>query len=230
MRSPLFLQRILDQVVLEHLLGQQLLQSRVLGLQVLEPLGIGHAHAAELAAPQVVGRLTEAMPSAQVLDRHAGLGFAQEADDLLFGKALLHVPSPRGRELDSKLRCYSNLGGRRVGGDDIPGGKGGVVQVAAVVVADGLLFAGDLEIDGVAPETGDADRGADREHALAIFGVVAVADPAAVGAQVAAQKAVVLGDIGGAGQVGDGEQAQGQQGRMQTHRKTPFSTAVAARQ
>ncbi|AAW73772.1 unknown protein [Xanthomonas oryzae pv. oryzae KACC 10331] len=113
MRSPLFLQRILDQVVLEHLLGQQLLQSRVLGLQVLEPLGIGHAHAAELAAPQVVGRLTEAMPSAQVLDRHAGLGFAQEADDLLFGKALLHVPSPRGRELDSKLRCYSKSGGRR---------------------------------------------------------------------------------------------------------------------
>ncbi|KTR16003.1 hypothetical protein NS64R_22075 [Enterobacter hormaechei subsp. xiangfangensis] len=80
----------------------------VLGLQVLEPLGIGHAHAAELAAPQVVGRLTEAMPSAQVLDRHAGLGFAQEADDLLFGKALLYVQSPRGRELDSKRRCYSN--------------------------------------------------------------------------------------------------------------------------
>ncbi|RBB22199.1 hypothetical protein BRO04_20200, partial [Xanthomonas oryzae pv. oryzae] len=80
------MQRILDQVVLEHLLGQQLLQSRVLGLQVLEPLGIGHAHAAELAAPQVVGSLTEAMPSAQVFDRHAGLGFAQEADDLLFGK------------------------------------------------------------------------------------------------------------------------------------------------
>ncbi|WP_290439238.1 integrase core domain-containing protein [Xanthomonas oryzae] len=51
------------------------------------------------------------MPSAQVLDRHAGLGFAQEADDLLFGKALLHVQSPRGRELDSKLRCYSKSGG-----------------------------------------------------------------------------------------------------------------------
>ncbi|AAW73613.1 unknown protein [Xanthomonas oryzae pv. oryzae KACC 10331] len=105
------MQRILDQVVLEHLLGQQLLQSRVLGLQVLEPLGIGHAHAAELAAPQVVRGLTEAMPSAQVLDRHAGLGFAQEADDLLFGKTLLHVQSPRGRELDSKRRCYSKSGG-----------------------------------------------------------------------------------------------------------------------
>ncbi|WP_226982459.1 hypothetical protein, partial [Xanthomonas citri] len=40
-------------------------------------------------------------------------GFAQEADDLLFGKTLLHVQSPWGRELDSKLRCYSKLGGRR---------------------------------------------------------------------------------------------------------------------
>ncbi|WP_234424477.1 hypothetical protein, partial [Xanthomonas fragariae] len=38
---------------------------------------------------------------------------AQEANDLLFGKALLHVQSPRGRELDSKLRRYSKLGGRR---------------------------------------------------------------------------------------------------------------------
>ncbi|WP_428961020.1 RHS domain-containing protein [Xanthomonas oryzae pv. oryzicola] len=54
------------------------------------------------------------MPSAQVFDRHASLGFAQEADDLLFGKTLLHVQSPRGRELDSKLRGYSNLGGRRI--------------------------------------------------------------------------------------------------------------------
>ncbi|WP_178384783.1 hypothetical protein [Xanthomonas oryzae] len=41
------------------------------------------------------------------------IGFLREADDLLFGKTLLHVQSPRGRELDSKLRCYSNLGGRR---------------------------------------------------------------------------------------------------------------------
>ncbi|WP_253185417.1 type VI secretion system Vgr family protein, partial [Xanthomonas oryzae] len=37
--------------------------------------------------------------------------FAQDADDLFFGKTLLHVQSPRGRELDSQLRCYSNLGG-----------------------------------------------------------------------------------------------------------------------
>ncbi|WP_159093497.1 hypothetical protein [Xanthomonas fragariae] len=39
------------------------------------------------------------MAPAQVFDRHACFGFAQEANDLLFGKALLHVQSPRGREL-----------------------------------------------------------------------------------------------------------------------------------
>ncbi|MFA4262514.1 hypothetical protein P2B81_21110, partial [Xanthomonas perforans] len=42
-----------------------------------------------------------------------GISFAQEADDLFFRKTLLHVQSPRVRELDSKLRCYSKLGGRR---------------------------------------------------------------------------------------------------------------------
>ncbi|MCE4300566.1 hypothetical protein LYZ91_22745, partial [Xanthomonas hortorum pv. vitians] len=40
-------------------------------------------------------------------------GFAQKADDLLVSKTFLHVQSPRGRELDSKLRRYSKLGGRR---------------------------------------------------------------------------------------------------------------------
>ncbi|WP_414367054.1 hypothetical protein, partial [Xanthomonas campestris] len=43
-------------------------------------------------------------------------GFAQKADDLLVSKTFLHVQSPRGRELDSKLRRYSKLGGRRSNG------------------------------------------------------------------------------------------------------------------
>ncbi|WP_219727482.1 hypothetical protein, partial [Xanthomonas citri] len=56
------------------------------------------------------------------------IGFAQEADDLLFGKTLLHVQSPWGRELDSKLRCYSKLGGRRLDNrtsDTSPGRRAG---------------------------------------------------------------------------------------------------------
>ena len=47
--------------------------------------------------------------------RQAGLGLAQEADDLLFGKALLHAQSPSGWGLDSKSTCYSKMGGRRGG-------------------------------------------------------------------------------------------------------------------
>ncbi|WP_228509280.1 hypothetical protein, partial [Xanthomonas phaseoli] len=48
-------------------------------------------------------------------------GFAQEANDLFFGKALLHVQSPSVRELDSKLRCYSKSGGRRIYSSSEPG-------------------------------------------------------------------------------------------------------------
>src|SRR5690606_20920646 len=102
-----------DHFVLKHLLGQQLLQPSVLRLQLLQALGVGHAHAAELAAPQVVRRLAEAVLAAQLLDRHPGLGLTQEADDLLFGKALLHVQSPCSGELDSRSPRYSKPGGRR---------------------------------------------------------------------------------------------------------------------
>ncbi|MEP9586221.1 hypothetical protein P2A95_01245, partial [Xanthomonas perforans] len=55
---------------------------------------------------------------------HTGISFAQEADDLFFRKTLLHVQSPRVRELDSKLRCYSKSGGRR----DLRNSLGKVVQ------------------------------------------------------------------------------------------------------
>ncbi|MGB6145940.1 MAG: hypothetical protein WBG33_16745, partial [Rhodanobacter sp.] len=42
------------------------------------------------------------------------LRLTQEADDLLFGKALLHVQSPSDGGLDSKPMCYSKAGGRRL--------------------------------------------------------------------------------------------------------------------
>ncbi|MHB1059920.1 MAG: hypothetical protein ACYC0F_18760, partial [Rhodanobacter sp.] len=45
-----------------------------------------------------------------------GVRLAQEADDLFFGKSLLHVQSPSVGGLDSKLRCYSKPGGRRTFG------------------------------------------------------------------------------------------------------------------
>ena len=43
----------------------------------------------------------------------------QEANDLFFGKALLHVQSPSRWGLNSKSLCYSKLGGRRRLGSDV---------------------------------------------------------------------------------------------------------------
>ncbi|WP_240099897.1 hypothetical protein, partial [Thermomonas flagellata] len=40
-------------------------------------------------------------------------GLTQEADDLFFGKTLLHVQSPCCWGLDSRSRRYSKPGGRR---------------------------------------------------------------------------------------------------------------------
>src|SRR5690606_13592 len=112
-RSPLFSKDVLDHLVLKHLLGQELLQPAVLDLQLLQTLGVGHAHAPEPAPPQVVRGLAETVLAAQLLDRQSGLGLTQEADDLLFGKALLHVQSPCSGELDSRSPRYSKPGGRR---------------------------------------------------------------------------------------------------------------------
>src|ERR1700728_2293640 len=81
-RLPFFPQRFTRHLVLEHRLGQQLLQSSVLRLQRLQTLGIRHVHPAEFAAPQVVARLREAVLAAQLLHRHAFIRFPQEPDDL----------------------------------------------------------------------------------------------------------------------------------------------------
>src|SRR5690606_23784614 len=77
--------------------------------------------------------------------------------------------------------------GARVLGNDVAVREGLVVEVAAVVVADLLALAVDQHLDPVAPVAGGLHRGAEGDDALAVLGVVAVADPAAVGAHVAAE-------------------------------------------
>ena len=55
-------------------------------------------HAAKARTPLVEGRVAETVGPAQLLDRNAGLGLPQEADDLLIGEsALLHVRSLLGK-------------------------------------------------------------------------------------------------------------------------------------
>jgi len=71
-------------------------------IQFTQALGIRHAHTAEIAAPQGVRDLTETVLAAQILHRHASFRFAQEANDPLVGKLLLHVQSLGQVRLDSK--------------------------------------------------------------------------------------------------------------------------------
>ena len=73
-------------------LGQELLQLRVLRLELAQPLGLIDLQSAELRALFVERRVTEAVRAAQLLDRHPGLGFLQKPDDLLLRKSpLLHA-------------------------------------------------------------------------------------------------------------------------------------------
>src|SRR5690606_26614232 len=68
-RLPLFSQRLAGHLLLQQGLGQQLLQPCILLLQGLQSLGLRDLQATELAPPQVVARLREAMAPTQFLDR-----------------------------------------------------------------------------------------------------------------------------------------------------------------
>ena len=68
---------------------------------------------AHAAAAQVVACLREGVLTAQLRNRHSGLRFPQETNDLFFAESLLHVQSPCRGGLDSKARRYSIPGGRR---------------------------------------------------------------------------------------------------------------------
>ena len=70
--------------------------------------------------------------------------------------------------------------------------EGAHFQIPAVVVAEGLLAAGDQEVDPVAPVARHFHRRPDRNDRLAALGVIDVADPRAIAAHVAAEKSFGL--------------------------------------
>lgn len=63
-------------------LGQQALELAVLQLQLAQPFGLAGVHAAVLGAPFVEAGVTEAVLAPDFLDRHAGFGLPQKANDL----------------------------------------------------------------------------------------------------------------------------------------------------
>lgn len=57
----------------KHLLGQKLLQLRILLLQRLQPLGLGDIHAAEFGLPILDRRLGDTVLASQIGRRRPGL-------------------------------------------------------------------------------------------------------------------------------------------------------------
>ena len=106
-------QEVLSRRVVQHGIGQQPLQLRVLVLQRPQPLLLGDVHPAELRLPFVDAGVADAVLAAKIDHRNSGLVLLQDPDDLLFRKTIaLHAPvvvvgqselqtglSPRGKAI-----------------------------------------------------------------------------------------------------------------------------------
>src|SRR3954470_20754944 len=75
--SPLLSQKVLQRRVVQHGIGQQPLQSRVLVFQRPHPLSLGDVQAAESGLPFVDARVAHAVLAAEIGDRHPGLVLLQ---------------------------------------------------------------------------------------------------------------------------------------------------------
>lgn len=82
--SPFFCCDILQDCVVQHLLGQELLQPRVLVLERLQTAGVGHIHAAILRLELVEGRRADPVLPAHISRLRTGLLFLPHPYDLLF--------------------------------------------------------------------------------------------------------------------------------------------------
>src|SRR5262245_7992449 len=108
--SPFFCSDVLEHGVVEHCLGQKLLEPRVLVLERLQPLGVRHLEAAILRLPFVERRAADPVLAADVRGLRAGLLLPQNPDDLLFREpARLHVHPPAGDGLYPSLAEIAGL-------------------------------------------------------------------------------------------------------------------------
>lgn len=82
MASPLFCQRLLQQIRAELRLDVELLKAAALVFELLHPHHQRRIHTAELAAPLVERRRADAVLTAQLGDRAAGLSLLENRQDL----------------------------------------------------------------------------------------------------------------------------------------------------
>jgi len=87
----------LERLDVEHRLRQQLLQLRVLTLDLTELASVGRFHPAERATPFIKRRVAKPVLAAQILHRHAALGLLQKSNDLLVCKSTFHVRPLSGK-------------------------------------------------------------------------------------------------------------------------------------
>src|SRR5690606_7789235 len=92
----------------QHLVGEQLLQLRILLFQRPQALGVGHLHPPILRLPVIQGRFAHPVLAGQIGRLRTRLVLAQNPDDLLFRKPLpLHLSVLQSRP-DSNSRWRKN--------------------------------------------------------------------------------------------------------------------------
>src|SRR6266849_9558901 len=96
-----FSHEILQRRVVQHLLGQQLLQTPVLILQCTQPPRVGHVQPAVFCFPLVERCPADAMAAAQVFGLRPRLVLLQHPNDLLFREPAL--PHRRSPSIDSTI-------------------------------------------------------------------------------------------------------------------------------
>ncbi len=73
------------------MVGHQLLEPAVLGLQLLQAPGLADLHTAILVTPAVIGLLTDPVGPARVADlQPAAFDLPKDPDDLLYAVSVLH--------------------------------------------------------------------------------------------------------------------------------------------
>ena len=116
--GPLILsQQVLEDGIIQHLLGQQFLQTGILRFQRVQRAGITHMHPAELRLPFVESPLADPVIPANLSGRQPARLLRQDRNDLFLGKAALpHRPSPlrrthlsisgpSGEQLNGRFSC-----------------------------------------------------------------------------------------------------------------------------
>src|SRR3954470_9072793 len=92
--SPFFCEHRLQRLVIERLLRDNLLEPRILVLELAQTLRVADLHAAELCTPAIERLLGHAHSPAHIADLRAGLDFLQRSDDLFFSAAARSTHRP----------------------------------------------------------------------------------------------------------------------------------------